>query len=256
MIFRPDKSAKRPIRGVLFSSFGVFFLVSTLLLHAGNLWESKPVAQWTFEEISDFLEDSPWTRIVNVSSTYHMQYVRDPIGPKMETQRRTKYNPITGEVVVYYVYVEVDRPPVRRAKRFSYKIIWLSSRLVQEALVEQARKGPTYLSWWWGPRADLQVPDPSEHIVLLLVGPMLEKLEGSAPGDPSTEFYLRTPGSKRKIPVQSIRYIGGRGAALLTFPRELSGEEKHITLHCEFRRLKFKKKFDLRRMGLMGSPDI
>ena len=259
MASRTTNSAAHLIRRTVVALSGVLLLFSALLLHAGNLWENKPVEQWTFQEVTDFLEKSPWTQSVNVSSAYHMRNIRDPRGPRREVVRYQVWDPVAKQYVTRYKYVDVERPRVRRAKRFSYKVVWLSSRLVQEALEEQGRKGPTYLSWWWGPRDDLLVPDPSEQIVLLLVGPFLTMQatqESPADARGPTEFYLKLSGSDRRIPAESVRYLKGRRAALLTFPRELSGEEKHVSLHCKFQRLKFKKRFDLRRMGSAGSPDI
>ena len=253
---KTDKSAARSIRRAVALLAGFVFLIPVLLLHAGELWQNKPVEQWTFQEITDFLEASPWTQSVNVSSAYHMRNIRDPRGPRREVVRYQVWDAVAKKYVTRYKYVDVERPRVRRAGRFRYKVVWLSSRLVQEALEEQGRKGPTYLSWWWGPRNDLLVPDPSEKIVLLLVGPFLTMQESSADARGPAEFYLKLSGSDRRIPAESVRYLKGRRAALLTFPRELSGEEKHVSLICRFQKLKFKKRFSLRRMGPVGSPDI
>lgn len=259
MASRTTKPATHPIRRTAVALSGALLLFSALLLHAGNLWENKPVEQWTFQEITDFLEASPWTQSVNVSSAYHMRKIRDPLPPPMVLKERIIKDPITGEEIRVVSQVPAPRQRIRRPKRFRYKVVWLSSRLVQEALEEQGRKGPTYLSWWWGPRNDLLVPDPSDKIVLLLVGPFLTMQavqESPADARGSAEFYLKLSGSDRRIPAESVRYLKGRRAALLTFPRELSGEEKHVSLFCRFQKLKFKKRFSLRRMGPVGSPDI
>lgn len=212
-------------------------------VQAGEPWKDKSPAEWTSQDATRLLTKSPWVQEVSAQSLTFTEVVEVHAGPPSSTKD---------------IHVRIQVPPrkYRRTKLFTYSVVWLSARAVQNALVTLEGAGPVMLKWWWGSREALRVSDPSPDYVLLLSGPNIRRLADLSEAEMADSVYLEYGKNHQRIPVRRIQHFGERGATLLYFPRALDANVRKVRLHFDLTDVVVNKDIKLDKMTLGSSSDF
>jgi len=214
--------------------FGLL-LVPTLA-PAAEIWNTKPVGEWTLEQTQKFFWDSPWVQKITIGGTM----VGNPLeqhaaGGREGTQA-------TGD--------EAWRGGA------TYHLEWSSAKILRQAGMHiKALRG--------GMKEDETEPAPLKTYLVTVSGPDMRVFEGLSEDEIKAAAYLRPKRSKAKtdaVAVKIWKSPEGRVAGVqYAFPREAGGQpvisdqEKAVEFRTKARDLTLQTSFDVNKMvGLQG----
>lgn len=268
------------------SSFALLFplvVLVTLTLLAEDFWKTKPPEDWSQEELLQLLNDSPWTRKINLWQITGRRFAVFPDGST------ALYQESPSSPVIQYSR-ELDRVEIER-QHAVYAVRWSSASVVIETLAK-LEKNSSVLAALQAPPPKI-MPDYYILTVRVVQPPTLSGADkmsratiydqtGSRPL-PTTETEtkigdilgslteeellkaseLRTNRKLRLKPDKVLRHGKGAGEGVsFFFPRQTNGQPllSPKTKWLEFRfkgKLgnQLKARFKLNEMQLAGQPD-
>ena len=217
-----------------------------------DLWNTKPVREWTREETQQFLLDSPWThRVVVRGSLLDTSAPGDTVGERSDL----------GEASAAAQREErssVD-VPISGHTGAPYLIEWRSAKIFRRAGVHlTALQSQTK-------EVDAE-PVPLALYVLSLEGPNLRVFDGVTEAELKTSAYLRPKRAKAKVEPAEVRVQKGQDGRVIAvhfaFPRQMDGQpvisdqEKSVEFSCKAKELVLKTSFTLVKMTTAQGRDL
>jgi hypothetical protein len=219
---------------------------------SAEIWNTKPVREWTREETQQFLLDSPWThRVVVRGSLLDMSAPGDTVG-----ERAGMGESSAAEAGTSRTTVDV---PISRPTGATYLIEWRSAKIFREA--------GTHLTVLQGQTKEAESePSALALYVLSLEGPNLKVFDGMAEAELKASAYLRPKHVKTKVEPVEVRVQkdqNGRVIAVhFAFPRQMDGrpvisdQEKSVEFSCSAKELSIKTSFNLAKMTTAEGRDL
>lgn len=232
----------------------IFGLACVLLagsfLLAGNFWNEKPYTEWSKEEASKILSDSPWVELQKIS----------PTGLGVEENRRSGGGRPGGGSLTRGSQGRPGRLGAQRTRRYEY-------RLVSAKPVRMAWARLNMLAGSWDvEQAQKYVDSESAKNTIMIavkVPPQQDRaeLDQATTSDLQETTFLKLKKSKRKIGL--ARYVppseAGNVWGYFIFPRQEDGEqpitvsEKEIEFESRLNKdTKLRRKFKLKEMLFKG----
>lgn len=235
---------------LLVGAIGLVALSTTVL--AADLWNTKPVREWTREETQKFLRDSPWTHQVNVGGSLLDEGA--PGDTAGESTGRGESSAAEHGTSGSSVDVPISGPTGT-----PYFVEWTSAKIVREAwshvnALQSQRK------------EEGGEPPLSPLYVISIGGPNLRVFGGVGEEQLKAAVYLHPKHAKGRIdPVEvKIRKAkDGRVVAVqFAFPRELGGQpviaeqEKSAEFSCKLKDFTIKTSFNVAKMTTVQGRDL
>ena len=219
---------------------------------AADIWNAKPVREWTREETQQFLRDSPWTHRVTVGgSLTEMGAPGDTAGERagMGESSAAAGRESSGSVDV----------PSSEPAGMPYFIEWTSAKIVRQAWV--------HFNALQSQRQDVVTePPPSPTYVLAIGGPNLKAFEGVTEDQLKASSYLRPKKAKAKVEPVEVRIRKAPDGRIVSvqfaFPRQMDGQpvisdqEKSVEFSCKLKDFTIKTTFNLSKMTTAQGRDL
>jgi len=239
------------MRRLLVGAIGL--MAFSITVWSAELWNRKPVREWTREETQKFLRDSPWSHQVVVGGS-----LLDTGTPEDTAGERAG----AGESSAAAGRVE-DRStvdvPINRPTGVTYVIEWSSARIIQQvgahfsALQKQRKEEEIALR-------------PSPIYVLTVTGSDLRAFSAISEEQLKAGSYLRPKRAKAKVEPAEVKVrkaADGRILAIqFAFPRQIAGQplisdqEKSVEFGCKVKDLSLKTSFNLAKMTTAQGRDL
>jgi len=224
----------------------------SITVWSAELWNTKPVREWTREETQQFLRASPWAhRVVVGGSLLDTGTVEDTAG---ERAGQGEMSGASGREQPSTVDVPINRPT-----GVPYVIEWSSARIIQQvgahfsALQSQRKEEET-------------APRPSPMHVLTVAGPDLKAFHTISEDQLKAGSYLHPKHAKAKVEPVEVKVrkaADGRILAIqFAFPRQMAGQplisdqEKSVEFVCKVKDLSLKTTFNLAKMTTPQGRDL
>lgn len=224
----------------------------SITVWSAELWNTKPVREWTREETQQFLRASPWAHQVVVGSS--LLDTGTPEDTAGERAGQGETSAASGRIQPSTVEVPINRP-----SGVPYVIEWSSARIIQQvgahfsALQSQRKEEET-------------APRPSPMHVLTVTGPDLRAFGGISEDQLKAGSYLHPKHAKAKVEPGEVKVrkaADGRILAIqFAFPRQIAGQplisdqEKSVEFDCKVKDLSLKTTFNLAKMTTAQGRDL
>jgi len=216
-----------------------------------EIWNTKPVREWTREETQQFLLDSPWTHRVFVGGSLLVTSPDDTTG---ERAGLGESSAAAGREERSSVDV-----PVSRQTGAPYLIEWRSAKIFRWAGAHlTALQSQTKV-------VDAE-PAPLALYVLSLEGPNLSAFGGVAEAQLKASAYLRPKRAKTMVEPTEVRVQKAQDGRVIAvhfaFPRQMDGQpvisdqEKSVEFFCKAKELVLKTSFNLAKMTTTQGRDL
>jgi len=217
---------------------------------ASEVWEGKPVEEWTREETQEFFRDSPWVhQIIVLGSPVRAQHAGFP-DPTSEAQRE----PSSAEGIK----IEPRFGANGRVPETAYYVEWTSAKIVRRA-------GAHYRALAGQGREETE-PFSLVTYVVTVSGYDLAAFDGHSEAELKEAAYLRPEESKTKIQPSKAEVLRGENGRVIAvryaFPRQLDGQpliseqEKSVTFASKTGDLRLKTKFEVSEMVTQKGRDL
>jgi len=220
-------------------------------LGAAELWQTKPVREWTREETERFLRDSPWVREVRVGGS--LMALGRPVATA--TAAEGLGGSSRGQRGGEPSSLDVDS---EEQQGVPYYIQWTSARIVRHA-------GSHFQALQSGAKEETEPAALDMHI-LTVGGPDLKAFEGVTDAELKAAAYLRPRRSQARVEPAQVRVQRQQDGRIISvhfgFPRALGGqpmisdEEKSVEFFCKSKDLKLKTSFNLSKMTTQQGRDL
>jgi len=231
-----------------------FILAVTLcsaLLMAGEPWKSKNYTQWTKDDVTQILEDSPWAASVRVQPTWTSS--SNPLLDSSPTRDRNIFSAPAARK---------DTTEDPRLSGVVFHIVWQSSRTVRQA---QARS--VVLAGKGKPEeAEKYVNQQPADYEVAIDGEDMTPFRNTEPAELRAGTALTPKSSKRPIAPTRVVLIpdarGYLGMAIFTFPKTEGGQptippgEKRVEFTCKLAKNVLRANFDLTKMMSREGADF
>jgi len=235
---------------VFLGTFALFLLPARA--RSSDVWKTKPVREWTQEEIRGFLLNSPWVRQVTTGRPPGDQ--EGPDGSVQTQSGRRETSGAEGRAGG----PAIDMPEGGPSPGATYYIEWSSAKIVRAANVRlgilQGRI-----------KQDPGEPPPLDTYVLTVGGPDLRAFSAATEPQLQATAYLRAKHSKTRVEPKEVKILRRNDRVVVvtfTFPRQVDGQpiisdqEKSVEFSCKHRALSLKVSFDLGKMAGEQGRDL
>lgn len=224
----------------------------SITVWSAELWNTKPVREWTREETQQFLRESPWAHQVVVGGS-----LLDTGTPEDTAGERAGQGEMSGAA-------GRERPstvevPINRPTGVPYVIEWSSARIIQQV--------GAHLSALQSQRKEEEITaTPSPMYVLTVAGPDLKAFHTISEDQLKAGSYLHPKHAKAKVEPVEVKVrkaADGRILAIqFAFPRQMAGQplisdqEKSVEFGCKVKDLSLKTTFNLAKMTTPQGRDL
>lgn len=226
------------------------FMVLPVAAKASDVWEVKPVEEWTREETVEFFRDSPWVQQVIVTAPALTPQPASFPTPTRETQRE----PSSAEGIKVEPRFGVNGALAETA----YYIEWSSSKIVRRA-------GAHYRALQGQGKEQKEQPTLDTY-VLTVSGYDLMPFDGIDEMELKEAAYLRPRESKERIRPAKAEVLRGKNGRVIAvrynFPIEQDGrplirdDEQCVNFVCKAGDLKLKTRFKPSEMVIGKGRDL
>jgi hypothetical protein len=238
------------MRKVLMGAMGL--MAFSITVWSAELWNTKPVREWTREETQQFLRESPWAhQVVVAGSLLDTGTLEDMAG---ERAGQGEMSGAEGGTRPASVDVPISRPT-----GVTYVVEWSSARIIQQvgahfsALQNQRKEEETVLR-------------PTPMYVLTVTGSNLRAFGAISEDQLKAGSYLRPKHAKAKVEPVEVKVrkaADGRILAIqFAFPRQMAGQplisdqEKSVEFGCKVKDRSLKTTFHLAKMTTPQGRDL
>jgi len=226
------------------------FVALPSLARATEVWQGKPVEEWTREETQEFFRDSPWVHQVIVTGGPLPTQPASFPAPARETQRK----PSSAEGIKVEPRFGSNGVPAETA----YYIEWSSSKIV--------RRAGAHYRGLQGQGGEDREPPALDRYFLTVSGYDLTAFDAYSERELQEAAYLRLRESKENVqPVKVEKLWNSEGkiiAVRYSFPLEMNGEtlisdrDLSVNFVCKAGDLKLKTRFELSEMVIDKGRDL
>jgi len=220
------------------------------LAKASEVWQGKPVEEWTREETQEFFRDSPWVhQVIVTGAPSPTQPVSFP-APARETPREAS----SAEGIK----VEPQFGSNGVAAETAYYMEWSSSKIVRRA-------GAHYRALQ-GQGSEDREPPALDRYFLTVSGYDLTAFDAYSEKELQEAAYLRLRESKENVqPVKVEKLWNSEGkiiAVRYSFPRQIKDEtlitdrDQSVNFVCKAGELRLKTRFELAEMVIGKGRDL
>jgi hypothetical protein len=214
---------------------------------AGDPWQ-KSYKQWNATEVRTILNDSPWSKTVEIERTHGLEA---PAGaPKLAGAPGVEEEDEQEEK-------DEDRGEKEKKKEDAkFRVRWVSSRTLREASV----RGQVLQGRIAEVDADKSLPQATDDYELALVGTDMSLFSGADESTLRDKTYLIAKKSKEKVTASQVEIVrasdGQRvNAIVFHFPKKrasgdavISADEKELKFVSREGNVEIKVTFDLQKM--------
>jgi hypothetical protein len=263
---------ENPMRKVVFLSSAVL-VVAALVFAGGDPWKSKPYQQWDAKDVQRVLEDSPWSKIIQVEATWKTgkdNSGNDASGPAVATNQQVPAGGGGGKSVGGSAPAApgATTPGAgdsgNSSGSASFLIRWVSSKTVEKAVYRKAElAGQMKLE-----DAEKELAKQLDVYELVVFGPDMKPFQSADEGTLKTDGYLIEKKTKQKISpmkVEITRAPDGTKvqAVAFLFPRKaangeptIADDEKSVDFICSVNGAKIHTTFDISKMQDTQGRDL
>lgn len=240
-------------------------LVAATVLVAINVWAAdpwqKPYKQWDATDVRKILNDSPWSKAVEIERKEKLGLEAPAGAPKFagapgvddEDEQEEKDDDDHG-----------GGKKEKKKDEVKFRVRWVSSRILGEASV----RGRVLQGKIAEADADKSLPPVAEDYELALVGTDMSSFRGVSESIVRDKTYLIAKKSKERITasqVEIVRASDGKriNAIVFHFPKKnpsgqavVSVDEKELQFDCRAGTIEIKVSFDPQKMVDQQGVDL
>ena len=216
------------MRKVVFLSSAVL-VVAALVFAGGDPWKSKPYQQWDAKDVQRVLEDSPWSKIIQVEATWKNgkdNSGNDMNGPAVATNQQVPAGGGGGKSVggsapsAPAAATPGAGDSGNSSGSASFLIRWVSSKTVEKAVYRKAQ-----LAGQMKPEdAEKELAKQLDVYELVVFGPDMKPFQSADEGTLKTDGYLIEKKTKQKISPMKVEITrapdGTSTSRSVPFPKE------------------------------------
>ena len=228
------------------------FVTLSAVAWPAEIWNTKPVREWTREETQQFLLDSPWTHRVFVGGS-----LLDASAPGDTAGERSGMG--ESSAAAGRENRDTVDVPISGHTGAPFLIEWRSARIFRWA--------GAHLTALQSQTKEVNAePAPLVLYVLSLEGPDLRVFDGIAEAQLKASAYLRPKHAKAKVEPAEVRVQKAQDGRVIAvhfaFPRQMDGQpvisdqEKSVEFSCKAKELVLKTSFNLAKMTTAQGRDL
>jgi hypothetical protein len=245
------------MRKAIFGGLAIL-IIGALAWASGDPWKAKPYQQWDEKDIKKILNDSPWSKAIQVVAPWKSM---GAAGEPEQTQ------PASGGGGMYGG--STTRPPspsggAAQIPQTPFAVRWVSARTFRAA----ALRGEVLAGHVKEEDVEKQLAQPVEDYQVLVVGPDMEPFEGADENALKAKTFLTLKKSKQKISparVEIQRASGGQTPKVIIFSfskksangeATIAADEKSVEFSCSVGNANVRTTFDLSKMEDKEGRDL
>jgi hypothetical protein len=236
------------------ATFATAVLLIALVAWAGDPWKSKSFAQWNENDANVILNQSPFSKMINISTHWR---------PADTGTNAGTVNTASGGGSTQTVAIAAEHGPSTDDSDYSFRVAWYSSQIVRAAM---ARLEVLHHAKSEAEAEKLFSSKMDDYIVLVQganMGPFNKRPEKDFQG----LAYLQMKKSKAKISPSKVEYIrasnGTVGSVMFYFPRKgadgqptIPADEKGMDFVCPFEKTAIRNYFEPAKMVAQNGQDM
>lgn len=235
--------------------FGIaaFVFLAGFALAAGDPWKSKPFGQWDEKDIRKILNDSPWSKVIQVPAAWKTADESGGVPGPVTSNANQGHSPSGGIMGDRGAGAPPAAPQVPQA---TFIIRWVSSRVVREAVLRSTVLGGRMKE----EDAEKQAAQAVDVYQVMIVGQDMKAFQGVDQKALAEKTYLLVKKTKQKVPAIGVEFQRGPDgksvqAIAFAFPRKsaageptLAPDEKGVEFNCTVGGANIRASFDLPKM--------
>ncbi len=220
------------------------------LAGSSDVWQKKPVREWTREETQEFFRDSPWVHQIIVADPRAAQHAAGYPAPAREARRE----PSSAEGIK----VEPQFGGNGLSVETAYYIEWSSAGIV--------RRAAAHYRALRGQGGEDGAPPPLGSFFITVSGYDLAVFEAASQKELRETAFLRLRERKVKIPPAGAEKVWNADGKIIAvryeFPRQAEGEalvtdrDQTVNFVCKAGDLRLKTRFELGEMVIGKDRDL
>lgn len=244
-------------------------LVAALVFAGGDPWKVKPYEQWDDKDVKRILEDSPWSKVVQVDVTWKagkdnsgVETGPAPAANQQQVPAGGGGKAMGGGAQPSGGYPAANAPAAGSGDlggssgQASFLVRWVSSRTVEKAIIRKAE-----LAGQMKPEeAEKELAKKLDVYEVIVAGPDMKPFQSADEDTLKTSAYLTEKKTKQKIlpnMVQVTRSPDGSKVQVVGFiflRKSANGEptiaddEKGVDFNCFVNGAKIHTSFDVTKM--------
>ena len=247
-------------------SCAVTILVAASLIWAANdPWKSKPYQQWDDKDLRRIFNDSPWSKVVQISSSSASTYDSGSLPAEPSSASPAQQTRGMGGGGQYsQPSVPSATPQPQQSAATPYVVRWVSSRTIREAAVRNAvLKGQL--------KPDDAAKDLAQTVdtyQVLVAGPNMKAFQGVDEATLKKSTFLEMKKTKEKLTPSDVRIDRGADvtsieSVVFVFPKKsangeptVAGNEKGADFSTSAAGAKINVSFDFSKMEDSQGRDL
>jgi hypothetical protein len=240
-------------------------IIGALAWASGDPWKAKPYQQWDDKDIKKILNDSPWSKVIQVAAPWKGMGAAGE--PEQGGLSAGQAQPVTGGGGMYGGSASSPPSPTGGAAQIPlapFVVRWVSARTFRAA----ALRGEVLAGHVKEEDMEKQFAQPVESYQVLVVGPDMEPFEGADENALKAKTYLTPKKSKLKISparVEIQRASDGQAPQVIIFffskksangEATIAADEKSVEFSCSAGKANIKATFDLSKMEDKEGRDL
>jgi len=233
-------------------------LLAGIACAAGDVWKSKPFAQWDEKDVRKILSESPWSKVTQVPASWA---AGDSSGSTLPSATQ-EHSPDGG--VMGGGKTSGGPPSAPQVTQANFVVRWISSRTVREALLRSAVLGGKMKQ----EDAEKQAAQPVESYQVMVVGTDMTPFQGADEKDLASRAFLTSKKTKQRIAATGVEFQRGPDgksvqALAFNFPKQAAGgeptigtSEKEVEFSCSAGGANIRTSFDVSKMDDSQGRDL
>jgi hypothetical protein len=223
-----------PMLRKVVSAAATVLVAASLIWAANDPWKSKPYDQWDDKDIHRIFNDSPWSKVVQITSSSPSTAPSDSGMPAASSSAGSS-QPARGmggggqypQSPQSSGGYPSSQPSPAAATPFVVR--WVSSRTIREAAIRSA-----VLKGQLKPEdASKDLQQPVDMYQVLVAGPNMKAFQSADEGNLKNSTFLETKRTKEKLTPSDIKIQRGADGSIesvvFLFPKKASSGEPTIT---------------------------
>jgi hypothetical protein len=181
-------------------------LVAASLVWAGNdPWKSKSYQQWDDKDIRKIFNDSPWAKVVQVSTSSSMPSGGVPAEPSTSNPGQGNRSMMGGQASQPSIPSDNQQAQTTQATQTPFVVRWVSSRTIREAAVRDAMlKGQLKQD-----EATKELSQPVDTYQVLIAGPDMKAFQAVDEARLKGSTLFQTKRTKEKLEPTEVKIERG-----------------------------------------------
>lgn len=242
-----------------FVRISLFILLVAGLAWASDPWKDKPYTEWSMKEVDKVMNDSPWSRMIHVTTGFSMgRQMGAPAGAGSQPTGA----PGMGQPGGGPPTRDSNGMPAGMERTAAFEARWVSALTMRQALARaEILDGKMSQA-----DAERYLAKPPENYQIAVFGPNMNVFGGATETSLTNDSYLEAKNEKKKVAPVGVKITksgDGRVEAItFSFPKTVNGQpvigpkEKSVDFVCKVKDLTLKFHFDPRKMENKQGRDL